>query len=108
MGKIIYREKNYAIQEVYSSNKKGYILFNTKMPFEKYHSHLNNFASAKYLILLMIQNRLPLDLDNYRLKSLCRVSDDGEYKDKAIELYDKKQKKDTKKYINVKKKNVYC
>ena len=53
MGKIVYIDKPFAIQEVYFGQKKGYILFNMERDFKTAHSHLNNFHSAKYLIKLM-------------------------------------------------------
>lgn len=101
MGKIIYTEKPYAIQEVFSGQKKGYILFNMDKEFQNSHSHLNNFKSAKYLIKLMQKEILPYDLDLYRLESICRVSKDGIYKDKALSLFETKKCKPTKKYVNI-------
>lgn len=108
MGRIVYKVENYAIQEVYSGQTKGYILFNTNLPFEEAHSHLNNFKAAKYLIQLMTKEKLPNDLDLYRLESICRVCDRNEYREKAKNLLKLKKGKDIKKYINVKAKNVFC
>lgn len=106
MGKIVYKEAPYAIQEVYSGTKKGYILFNMNKDFADAHSHLNNFKAAKYLIKLMQKKLLPCDLDLYRLKSICRVADDPEYRDKALGLLERKTSKTTKKYINIHLKSV--
>lgn len=108
MGKIIYQHNQYAIQEVFTYQKKGYILFNTKKEFQDGHTHLNNLKSAKYLIMLAEKQKLPLDLDLYRLESLIRVLEDGSLRNKALELLDVKKKKETKKYINIHKKYVQC
>ena len=106
MGKIVYIDKPFAIQEVYSGQKKGYILFNMERDFKTAHSHLNNFNSAKYLIKLMKKEILPYDLDLYRLESICRVATDGLYREKAIKFMRNKKNKSTKKYINIHAKNI--
>lgn len=106
MGKIIYYEAPYAIQEVYSGQKKGYILFNTEKEFATAHSHLNNFTAAKYLVKLMQKQLLPYDLDMYRLESICRVSGEGAYREKALHLLKTKESRTTKKYVNVHAKYV--
>lgn len=101
MGKIIYRSEQYAIQEVQSGSKKGYILFNLSKEFREGHSHLNNFSSAKYIIFLAKKQKLPHDLDLYRLKSLYRILEDGNFREKVKELLEQKSKKEVKKYVNV-------
>ena len=101
MGKIVYSHKQYYIQEVYSGTKKGYIIANHNKEFVKGHSHLNNFKSAKYVLFLAEKEKLPNDLDMYRMKSLHRILEDGPFREKVSQLIEQKSQKQKSLYINV-------
>lgn len=101
MGKIVYSHNQYYIQEVYSGKQKGYILANHNKEFAKGHSHLNNFKSAKYILFLAEKEKLPNDLDTYRMNSLYRILEDGPFRDKVLNLLQQKAKSQKSVYVNV-------
>lgn len=101
MGTIIYNHNQYYIQEVYSRNKKGYILANSNKEFSEGHSHLNNFKAAKYIIFLAEKQKLPNDLDSYRMSSLYRILEDGPFREKVFNLIQQKEQKSKNVYINI-------
>lgn len=108
MGKenIVFQSGHYAIKEVFSNDKRGYILYNKTLPFKEAHSHLNNLNAAKQIVFYMERRQLPHDLDTYRIGSIARVADEGDYKTKAYELWESKKEKDKErmKYFNPHKK----
>lgn len=72
----IYHKRNF---NIYSVNKKEFIIHNTDLPFETHHTHINRFSTAKYLINISIYKSLPKRLSNYLIISLIRLTDDEEY-----------------------------
>lgn len=93
MGLIVYRHKQYYIQKVYSGTKIGYILANNHKVFADGHSHLNNFNSAKYVLYLATKEKIPENLDIYRMYSLYRILEDGPFRDRVLELIKQKEHK---------------
>lgn len=101
MGKIVYNHNQYYIQEVYSGKQKGYILANRNKNFADGHSHLNNFRAAKYVLFLAEKQKLPNDLDSYRMMSLYRILEDGPFREKVLQLIQQKAQKRKSAYVNV-------
>ena len=71
----VYKKRNYVIY----SNTKEFIIHNKNKEFQKGHSHINNFNTAKYLIDLAIYSRIPNRESIYFLETLIRISNDEEY-----------------------------
>lgn len=72
----IYHKRNF---NIYSVNKREFIVHNSALPFEKHHTHINRFSTAKYLINISIYKTLPKRLSDYLIISLIRLTDDLEY-----------------------------
>lgn len=94
----IYKQKNFSL---YSNFDNGFIIHNTYKPFEKGHTHLNNYHTARYLIKLAYHGIVPSHLSIYLIDSLIRISIDDEYirrlkilKEKELKL--EKQDKKTR------------
>jgi hypothetical protein len=85
----VYSKHSYNIYKV----SDGYIVHNTVKDFQKGHTHLNSFKSAKYLIDLAVHRSIPYHLDRYRLISLSRITEDEKYKEKILELVGNKKNK---------------
>ena len=90
------------MNQIYSKNEfiivkmdTGFIVINKKKPFKDGHTHIENYNTAKYLIDMVIHQRIPYHLPIYLLISLQRLSDDEQYVDKIEKLLmnkrDKKQ-----------------
>lgn len=76
---VLYRKKNY---KIYDANG-GYIVHNTKLPFQGHHSHINNFHTCKYIIDLCIHKSIPKEkISDYLLISILKLADDSDYKSK--------------------------
>ena len=101
MGRIVFFHERYYIQEVYSGTKKGYILENRNKEFYDGHSHLNNFSAAKYILFLAVREKLPNDLDLYRMNSLYRILEEGPFREKVLGLIQQKTQKQKDMYINI-------
>ena len=96
---IVYSRKNFQVYKV----ENEFIVHNTNKIFKEGHSHLFGYESAKKVIDLAIHERVPNDLDRYRLVSLIRISENPDYKAKIQELIDAKDarhKKGENKYYN--------
>jgi len=100
MDNIIYSKRHFVIFRSYN----GFIVYNTKKSFNDGHTHLNSFNSAKYIIALALNGKVPNDLDRYRLVSLMRITDSLEYKGRIERLLENKNKKDHYKYYNSRRK----
>lgn len=97
----VYADKKFLI---WSTDDNEYILVNKFKPFKNGHTHLRNFKTAKWLIELYNQKRIPRDLHgDYLLKSLVRISDDPIYTKKVESLIEIKKNKSKPYYINVQK-----
>lgn len=75
----IYSKRNF---NIYSVNGSEFIVHNTKLPFDKHHTHINRFSTAKYIINISLYKSIPKRLSNYLIISLIRLTDDEEYIDK--------------------------
>ena len=95
MGMTVYSQEQYYIQEVRSNTKKGYIIANKNKEFHDGHSHLNNFKAAKYVLNLAVKEKLPHDLDTYR------ILEDGPFREKVLKLIETRAQKKKDMYFNV-------
>lgn len=71
----VYKKSGYEIFSV----RDGYIVYNTAKEFEAGHTHIKNINTAKYLINLSLQNKVPNKLSDYLLASLVRISKNPNY-----------------------------
>lgn len=95
-AKKVYSRKEYIILAV----KKGYIICNTTMPFDKSHTHLRSFSMAKTIIDNCIMKKTPKTNNLYLLESHIRISNDAKYINMIEELIEVKESKDKLKYRN--------
>ncbi len=95
---LVYKKKNFKI----FAADKGYIIHNTKKPFQDGHTHINNYNTAKYLVDLSIHESMPHHLYIYFLVSLRRLSNSNSYSQKLDNLIVIKTEKKTDdiKYYN--------
>lgn len=82
MGQQVY---NNRYMKIYKS-KNGYIVHNSRKPFEEGHTHINKFTTAKYITKLVIKSEVPEHLSNYLIESLIRLSGDKKYKNKLKQM----------------------
>ena len=94
----IYRKCNFKIYSV----KDGYIVHNTRLDFNRHHTHINNYKTCKFIIDLCVHKTIPRHLSDYLLVSIIRITDDKIYKDKINSILDNSNKKKNKKYNNSK------
>lgn len=72
----IYKKKYFNLY----SNQEGYIIHNTHKEFQKGHTHINNYNTAKFLINLALYKTVPdKNMSNYLYQSLIRISSDQAY-----------------------------
>lgn len=71
----IYKKKSFVIFRC----GDGYIIHNTKKPFEIGHTHIKNVDTAKYLVYLSAKKKLPKRFSDYLLVSLLRLTNDDTY-----------------------------
>lgn len=99
-SKKIYEREGYIILKVYSGNKVGFIVYNTKKEWEEGHTHLNSFDMAKTIISNVIKNKKPKTNNLYLLRSHIRISDNSKYTRYIEELINTKRSKSNNKYRN--------
>ena len=99
-SKKIYEREGYIILKVYSGNKVGFIIYNTKKEWEEGHTHLNSFDMAKTIISNVIKNKKPKTSNLYLLRSHIRISDNSKYTRYIEELINTKRSKSNNKYRN--------
>ena len=99
-SKKIYEREGYIILKVYSGNKVGFIIYNTKKEWEEGHTHLNSFDMAKTIISNVIKNKKPKTNNLYLLRSHIRISDNSKYTRYIEELINTKRSKSNNKYRN--------
>ena len=95
-AKKIYEKEEFIILAV----KKGYIVYNTDMPFSKHHSHIRTYGMAKTIIDNCTKKKTPKTSNLYLLTSHIRISTDEKYIKRIEELIEAKKNKDKIKYIN--------
>jgi hypothetical protein len=93
----IYKKLNF---KIYSNNKKGYIIHNTRLNFDNHHTHINNYNTCKFIINLCIHKTVPDHLSDYLLVSILRLTDDQNYKNKIHKLLEKSNEGKNKAYNN--------
>lgn len=72
----IYKKKYFNLY----SNQEGYIIHNTHKDFQKGHTHINNYNTAKFLINLALYKTIPdKNMSKYLYQSLIRISSDQTY-----------------------------
>ena len=72
----IYKKKYFNLY----SNQEGYIIHNTHKEFQKGHTHINNYNTAKFLINLALYKTVPdKNMSKYLYQSLIRISSDQAY-----------------------------
>ena len=65
---------------IYSDHKGNYIIHNTHKEFNKGHTHINNYHTAKYITNMALHKSLPnKHLSNYLIISIIRISSDNAY-----------------------------
>ena len=92
----VYQKNEYIILKV----KRGYIVYNTKKPFENGHTHLHSFEMSKTLIDNSIRKKRPKTNNLYLLESHSRVTNDSKYKKILEEILNAKNNKTKEKYYN--------
>lgn len=93
---IVYKKREF---NVYGMDE-GYIIHNTKKPFEQGHSHVYRLTSCKYLIDLCIHSSIPHHLNRYFLVTLKRISNDEDYIAKIDGLLESKDNKSHDRFYN--------
>ena len=96
---VLYRKKNFVVYRF----DNEYIVHNTTKEFHKYHTHIKNYNTAKFIIDLAIKKSIPRDLNLYLLESVARITTDINYSSKIRDLIDVKKSKGKKYYYNVNK-----
>lgn len=97
MGKQIYQEGPF---KVYQAGH-NYIVHNSKYGFEKAHTHVRNFNTARRIIYCSKKKIIPRTFSEYLLLSLVRVTDDPVYADHIEDLIAVRRQKGKKlKYVN--------
>ena len=98
--------EDIVVNQVYSKNEfviismdTNFIVINKKKPFKEGHTHIENFKTAKYLIDMVIHQRMPYHLPIYLLISLQRLSDDAHYIERIEGLIRNKLNKNQQ-YVN--------
>lgn len=71
----VYKKKGYEIFAV----RDGYIVYNTAKEFSQGHTHIKNINTAKYLVNLSLQQKVPKQLNDYLMDSLIRISKNPNY-----------------------------
>ena len=74
----VYQRKEYAIYQV----RNGYVVHNTKMKFEKGHTHVKSFSKAKSFIDLCVRKKMPNRPVKWEIDCLIRIMNDVEYRNK--------------------------
>jgi hypothetical protein len=73
----VYKIKNF---DIYSNKNGAFIVYNTNKSFEKGHTHINNYHTAKYIANLAVHQSLPKkNISKYLIQSLIRISSDKNY-----------------------------
>ena len=66
----IYKKKYFNLY----SNQEGYIIHNTHKDFQKGHTHINNYNTAKFLINLALYKTVPdKNMSKYLYQSLIHL-----------------------------------
>lgn len=99
-SKKVYERENFIILKVYSGNKVGYIVYNTKKDWKEGHTHLNSFDMAKTIISNVMKKKKPKTNNLYLIRSHIRISDDISYNEYIDNLISTKRNKSKKKYYN--------
>lgn len=94
---VIYEDKPFIVQFIKNPRNKSkynnkYRLVNTEGN-KDCHTHLNNLGVCKKCILFVSKKKLPLTAQKYIIKSCYRLSIDEDYKEKVLDLYNRKRKK---------------
>ena len=85
----VYKQRYF---NLYSNFDNGFIIHNTRKPFEKGHTHLNNYDTSRYIIKLAYHHTVPKHLSIYLIDSLIRISNDEGYIHQLNELKQKELK----------------
>lgn len=82
--------KSIGYFDIYKDDKNQYLIHNRHFHFQNAHTHIsNNLHTANYIAYLAMYKKLPpkkKHLSKYLLKSLIRISDSNEYKQKIRDL----------------------
>lgn len=88
---MIYKKKQFKVYAECKSDEV--IIHNSNKPFDKGHTHIRNFKTAKYLIDLSIHKSIPNHPIRYFITSLIRLTDDKVYKEALIRELHKLKKR---------------
>ena len=89
MGMQVWTDGTFKVYRV----KRGYVLHNSKLPFESGHTHLRNPEICKKIARDVAKNKIPRVGSIRLLVSAMRVSDNPEYIAEIQEVIDKKIEK---------------
>lgn len=95
---VVYNLKHFNIYKA----GDGHIVHNTKLDFDKGHTHIKSFNCAKQLIHNMLYKKRPKTRNLYILESHKRVSDDSKYTDLIDQLIENRTRARPY-YININK-----
>ena len=79
----IFQRKEYCIYRV----KNGFIVHNINKRFQEGHTHVHNYHKAKSLIDLAVRKKLPNTPRKWEIQSLIRITNNTNYKNKLMNLY---------------------
>lgn len=100
----VYENKDFIILGEGGKQKDSFVLYNKHKVFKDGHTHIRNYGTAKWVMELYQQRKIPYKLKSlYLLQSLVRISADEEYSSKVQNLIEVRQNKSPKHYINVQK-----
>lgn len=98
---VVYRMQHFNIYRAGT----GHIVHNTKLEFEKGHTHIKSFNCAKQLIYNAYYRKRPKTHNMYLLESHKRISDDKKYVEMIDELMVRRRER-KQYYININKGRV--
>ena len=77
--KKVYAKQHYII--LYSEERDNYTVYNTKVEWERGHTHINTYKQAQYLIDCALNKKVPDKVNKYFLVSLTRIVTDKKHKE---------------------------
>lgn len=83
LGKQIYSKHQF---KIYTAHGGQYVVHNSQKSFKDGHTHVYDYSTARYLVFLAYNMKLPKRLPQRLLVSLLRVSRDKDYTQKLSAL----------------------
>jgi hypothetical protein len=99
---VIYKDKEYIIQYTgdgkQTKHNNRYRVVNLAGD-EENHTHLNSKNVCKQCIDLVSHGKIPRVAKKYIIKSCYRLSTDEEYREKVMDLYERKRDRQRQAYV---------